>query len=182
MAYPVSASEESLLRYNLKVRGFGLFGVIYKKKPIIPTHELLIRMVRDYKEPRATEGLALIIDNDPPDYQALVQNALDNCVQNQIGYVLEGTLQVLKTHKPKGDYSALERATKELFEKRDPEIQALCRIDMPNEEEILMRNRAPEDVRWNIKGGVTFNQFDVQYRVYNGIQYPKRSAGTPQNH
>lgn len=158
-----------LLLYNLAMRGYVLTGVTYNECPIIPTDQLVIDVVRLLNEPRCVEGLAIVVDDDPPDYDKLVNNAIEYGIQNQVGYILEGTANVLKKYKPFNNYSELELAIEKLYQKRVKDDQFLIRLDIPNERESLSRNRQPEDIKWNILGGVTYRQFEIQYKIYNNI-------------
>jgi len=168
----LTETEEDLLIYNIGIRGFTLTNFDYEiKREIIPINDLLIRTVRDYKEPRAMEGLATVIAKETPDYDKLVESAIKNGIQNQMGYILEGTLEVLRKRAP-GDYSELEKAVKKLSKTiSDGLPPLLTTIGMSNERTILSWNVRPEDLRWNIRGGVGFDQLDRQYCVYNGLQY-----------
>jgi len=91
-------------------------------------------------------------------------------LQNQIGYILEGALTVLKKHKPHTDFSDLEWAVKELYDKKIPEDQFLTHLSIPNPRAHLLIVRPPEAVRWNILGNVPYSQFEVQYRIYQHAQ------------
>jgi hypothetical protein len=171
MVQSLTETEEDILLYNLGKRGFTLTNFDYDTpRQMLSMNEFLIKMIRDYREPRAMEGLAIAIDRDPPDYKQLIRSALELQIQNQVGYVLEGTLYVLNK-RTKGTYNGLEQAVRELAKHKRQEIAFLTTIDMLNEKEMLSRNPAPEDIRWNIRGGVTFAQLDRQYCVYNGLKY-----------
>jgi hypothetical protein len=175
------SSDRDTILYNLGKRGYMLTGIDYEiDKTSLPTHKLIIDVLKAKDNARLIEGLSIVIDNDPPKYDALVRQALRSGLQNQVGYLLEGTLKVLRQHKPYTNTSELENAIKILYKEKLAENQLLARLDIPNEREVLSRNRFPEDIKWNVIGGVSYKQFDVQYRVYNNeaSKYKKRDFST----
>lgn len=159
-----------LLVYNLGRRGYPLTGNDYGiEGELIPTYQVIIDVLRAPRNFRLIEGIAIIIDNDPPDYELLVQAALQNGLQNQVGYLLNGTLQVLKKHEPHQDFPDLEKAVQRLRANLRPELGLLGRLGIPNEMESLTRHRWPEEIEWNVAGGVPYSQLDIQYGVYQHV-------------
>lgn len=173
--------SRDLLLYNLGKRGYPLTGNDYgTESELLPVHQVIIDILCVPRNFRLIEGIAIIIDNDPPDYERLVRAALQTGLQNQVGYLLNGTLQVLEKHKPHQDFSDLERAVQRLRENLRPELGLLGRLDIPNEMESLARHRWPEEIEWNVAGGVPYNQLDIQYGVYQHVspEHKGRSSRT----
>jgi len=160
---------QDILAYNMGKKGFTLIGVNYNAgKPILTTNELILEVIKDSDNARLLEGMAVIISNEPPNLTALVKEAIKLKLQNQTGYLLDGTLQILKKDNPYTDYSKMEKAISRLYKKLLPDNQPLANIQIPNAQESLSRNRFPEDLKWNIIGGISYKQLEIQYRWYCG--------------
>ncbi|MDP4012456.1 MAG: hypothetical protein Q8R00_02515 [Candidatus Nanoarchaeia archaeon] len=165
----INEQTRELVLYNLGLRGFMLYGVdcdVYEvEKPRMPIEELFIELVKgDVREARYIESLAFVVENDLPDYAKLINVAIERGLVNQTGYILEGIFKVFREYRPDLEVSGLEFAISKLYEMRDPNDQFLTRLDIPNEREALSENRAPEDLKWNILGGITHSQLVAKYR------------------
>jgi hypothetical protein len=160
-------NSRSAVIYGYGKKGFPLTGVDYTaRRKELPTETLLLNAISVTPNARLIEGSAVVIDNDPPNYKNLVQNALHYGLQNQAGYILEGALMVLKKHKPHTDFSDLEWAVKELYAQKMQDDQFLTHPQVPNPRAHLLNVRPPEAARWNVLGNVPYSQFETQYRIY----------------
>jgi len=170
----MSRVSRKTLVFNLGIRNFKLTHTDYSAGKKLPVYEVILGVITCQHNPRMIEGLPIAIYNDPPDYHLLVKGAVRRGLQNQVLYVLEGTLHVLKKFRPKQETSELETAIEELRGKMLPEDQLLSHIDRPNEWEILSRDRWPEGIRCHVIGEPPFYQFEDQFMVYEGtgIVYP----------
>jgi len=163
--------SRDLVIYNLGKKGYPLTGNNYDaNKKLIPTHELILATIKTDRNARLIEGLPVVISNEPPDYNALIEGALKQNLQNQVGYVLEGTLGILKKYNPYADFSALENAVECLMQKKISGNQFLTRINIPNEIECLSSNRSPEEAKWNVIGGAPYGQFEAKYKIYQNAK------------
>ncbi|MBW2994096.1 hypothetical protein KY315_01595, partial [Candidatus Woesearchaeota archaeon] len=136
-----SDSERDIIIYNLGKSGFPLTGINYSnRKKQLTTTELILGVIRTERNARLAEGMAIVVDNNPPNYASLVRTAIRDGLQNQTGQILEGALQTIKKYKPFQDSSILEKAINILFKHKLPEDQILSRLDIPNERECLSRN------------------------------------------
>lgn len=159
--------REALI-YNLGIKGFTLTRVDYNKRfDTISTEKLIIELLKIQNNERLLEGLAIVIDNSPPNYSALAENAIKEGVQNQIGYLLNATHTVLKKHKPEYDLSPLESAIESLKSKKTEQIQFLSELPIPNSKQSLLRDRTREEAEWNVAGAPPTYQIERQYVTYS---------------
>lgn len=159
--------REALI-YNLGIKGFTLTRVDYNKKfDTIPTEKLMVDLLKIQNNERLLEGLAIIIDNSPPNYSALTENAIKEGVQNQIGYLLNATHTVLKKHKPEYDLSPLELAIEKLKSRKTEQTQFLSELPIPNGKQSLLRDRTKEEIEWNVAGAPPARQIERQYITYS---------------
>lgn len=152
---------------ELAAKGYRLLGVSKIAISNSPTEELLIKILNAPENGRLLEGTAIIINNSPPNYDRLVELAREKGLQNQVGYLLEGSLKVIKKYRHERNTDSLQKAIQELFEIKQPELQFLGHLDMSNSKEILQGiTREKEAIKWNVSGGVPYSQLERQFIVY----------------
>jgi|GEM_PF-5356473 len=156
------------LVYNLGIKGFTLTRVDYDKKfDMIPTERLIIEILKTQNNERLLEGLAIIIDNSPPNYNNLAEYAIKEGLQNQVGYLLNATHGILRKHKPETNLSQLEKTIDKLKPETSKEIKFLSELNIPNGEQSLLRDRKPEEIEWNVAGAPPTAQIERQYVIYS---------------
>jgi len=162
-----TAHREEILE-ELAARGYPLTYVQVGTAPQMTTERVLIELLNTSENGRLLEGCAIIINNSPPNYEKLIQLSKENGIQNQIGYLLEGSLQLIKKYKPNKDTKELEKAVNELFEaRRTGDIEFLGHINLPNSKEIILgMKREKEAIKWNVTGGVPYSQLETQFVIY----------------
>jgi hypothetical protein len=159
-------SREALV-YNLGTKGFTLTRVNYSEKHnTIPTEKLIIDLLKTSNNERLLEGLAIVIDNSPPNYDNLTKYALNEGLQNQIGYLLNAVHKVLQKHKPEKDLGQLEIAITSLSLEKTQRIEFLSELPIPNGKQSLLRDRQQEEAEWNVAGAPTVQQIERQYITY----------------
>lgn len=148
----------------MSAKGFPLSG--YEDAHCdIPTEDLILAII-GLGHPRCYEGVPIIVDRSPPDFQSLLEKAVSEGVQNQVGFLLEGCLFVLARHR-KRDYPELENVLNILHAQRSETVQKMMRLDSPYEDEMLARNMEDEHCRWRVMGASSYAQMDLQFRVYD---------------
>lgn len=148
----------------MSAKGFPLSG--YEGAHCdIPTDDLILALIA-LGNPRCYEGVPVVVDRSPPDFQSLLEKAVSEGVQNQVGFLLEGCLFVLPLHRER-EYPELKEAVDVLHAQRVETFQKMMRLDSPYEDEMLSSNMEDEHYRWRVMGAPSYEQMDLQFRVYD---------------
>lgn len=130
----------------------------------IPTEELILALI-DLGHPRFYEGIPIIIKQSPPDYDSLLEKSLSANVQNPVGFLLDGALNVLIRHCEL-DFSSLKEAVDALFRNKSDSMNKMMRLNVPNEDEVLAWNMKEEHHKWKVMGAPSYEDMEVQFKVY----------------
>lgn len=152
---------DSLINYNLKSYGYGLFSKAETKKKI-RLEELIILILTRSQKARYIEAIPILLIKNKVNPLRLLDLALKYNLVNQIGYLVETSIIIAKKHKIK---TGLEELLEYLASIKQDKDDFITRSDS-SYREFLMATSPPRLRLWRLYGRFYDEDFFELSKVY----------------
>lgn len=160
-----SLTEEDI-DYNLRTRGYPLFGTESIDGTLISPEELIITLLQK-KDARQIEGVPVIISKNPIDYNKLIYLAVQHNIVNPVGWILDETYQALLRMGLVNN--SLKYAIDQLFIQKNNLEYVLSSSTVPEYLEFSRQTRSSTARKWNVVARYSQEGFDKKLRTYRKL-------------